>query len=246
MPANHHHDWPLRGRGNRLRVDRNKRTGSISPRSDFPDASADPTDARKATVRRFGRSHRRRLVRGGLGRSGPTRAKQPTDDACHDTRCSYRAPSGEVRRGLGPVATDRHAAPAPAVSLRAVEEHQRTPNPGRIASAGSLNCGSNPPPPRSLAEMTPPDSPSGGPGATAGGVRPRHHARRPPLVGSQGRWVANSWSPDVRDQLANSIHRDLQPLPFDDLGVGRDGYRPPRLGLVRISLPSSARGTYRV
>ena len=33
----------------------------IGPRSYFPAASVDPTDARKATVRRFGRSDRRRL-----------------------------------------------------------------------------------------------------------------------------------------------------------------------------------------
>src|SRR5262245_39312290 len=38
---------------------------------------------------------------------------------------SFRAPSGPVRRRLGPIAADRHAAPAPGVGLRAIEEQQR-------------------------------------------------------------------------------------------------------------------------
>ena len=38
---------------------------------------------------------------------------------------SFRTPPGPVCRRLRPVAADRHAAPAPGVGLRAVEEHQR-------------------------------------------------------------------------------------------------------------------------
>src|SRR5262249_796704 len=57
---------------NRSRVEGNKRTEGVESRSDFPDASVDHTDARKATVRRFGRSDRsaqcRRLWSGRLRR----------------------------------------------------------------------------------------------------------------------------------------------------------------------------------
>src|SRR4051794_12437500 len=41
-----------------------------------------------------------------------------------DSPPSFRAASGPVRR-LGPIAADRHAAPAPGVALRAIEEQQR-------------------------------------------------------------------------------------------------------------------------
>jgi hypothetical protein len=45
--------------GNCSRVDGDKRTDNVETRSYSPDASVDPTDARKATVRRFSRSDRR-------------------------------------------------------------------------------------------------------------------------------------------------------------------------------------------
>src|SRR5262249_3944669 len=51
---------------NRSRVEVDKRVADIQPRSDFPAASVDPTDARKATVRCFGRSDR------SVQRSGPS------------------------------------------------------------------------------------------------------------------------------------------------------------------------------
>ena len=44
--------------GNCSRVDGDKRREHIEPRSDSPDASVDPADARKSTVRRFGRCDR--------------------------------------------------------------------------------------------------------------------------------------------------------------------------------------------
>ena len=44
--------------GHCSRVDGDKRTERIEPRSCSPDASVDHTEARKPTVRRFGRSHR--------------------------------------------------------------------------------------------------------------------------------------------------------------------------------------------
>jgi len=42
----------------RSRVDVDKGTEGIEPRSVFPEASVDPTEAREANVRRFGRSDR--------------------------------------------------------------------------------------------------------------------------------------------------------------------------------------------
>jgi hypothetical protein len=45
-------------RSNCSQVDGDSRTGGIEPRSDFPDASVDPSEARKATVQRVGRSER--------------------------------------------------------------------------------------------------------------------------------------------------------------------------------------------
>src|SRR5208283_4938161 len=44
--------------GNCSRVDGDKRAERIEPRGYSPDASVDPTEVRKATVRRFGRSDR--------------------------------------------------------------------------------------------------------------------------------------------------------------------------------------------
>jgi len=50
--------------GNCSRVDGDKRTDDIETRSYSPDASVDLSDARKATVRRFGRSDRSALRNG--------------------------------------------------------------------------------------------------------------------------------------------------------------------------------------
>ena len=46
----------------RSRVEGDKGAENIGPRTYVLDASVDPTDARKATVRRFGRSDRSRLI----------------------------------------------------------------------------------------------------------------------------------------------------------------------------------------
>ena len=60
--------------GYRSRVEGENQTEGLEPRSEFPDASVDPTEARKATVRRFGRSDRSApregRLKNGLGPSG--------------------------------------------------------------------------------------------------------------------------------------------------------------------------------
>src|SRR4029450_3032926 len=68
---------------------------------------------------------RHERIQGATVRSTPRRAMQPTTARCRDPISSFRAPSGPVRRRLGPVAADRHAAPAPGVGLGAIEEYQR-------------------------------------------------------------------------------------------------------------------------
>src|SRR5262249_28120641 len=107
---------------------------SIDPRSYFLSASVDPTEARKATVRCFGRSRRTRLMPRRLPHSGQDRVN--VRDAA---RFGPTRPCPLVGWGLGAGDHLRPGGPPPAV--------------GRGVSGGRIRLGPRPrvPPVRSRA-----------------------------------------------------------------------------------------------
>jgi hypothetical protein len=127
MPGRSRPDSGWSSFSNRSRVGAHKRTGDIEPRSNFLDASVDHTDARKANVRRFGRSDRSaQVLQVRSGRFTPLRTSKT-----HHRRAAGGRPGGcgstPLRRGeqcepgAGGVARMGFAGSAQAVGLRGSE-----------------------------------------------------------------------------------------------------------------------------
>jgi hypothetical protein len=161
----------------------------VSPRGQFPGTSVDPTDARKATVRRFGRSDRRAQRQTEGNRLRPA-ARLPSGAECRPAKPGRypdgasggnRPPSGLRRRVLIPCPV------APDGSRSNDPEQRPAMAPPCLGLASLADCP-----------------------AVMQGVRPNRSCARLP---SEVRPGSFHGMPDPSRRKLSNRHRDIRPRP---------------------------------